>query len=277
MAEKHKYRDRPPLSLNDPSNLTPAAKSSWLANSLLRLKTLSPLLPAQQCRLCQGFCRDDALCQACTLSLADTQSRCIQCALPLKSDSHPPRISCGECLRNPPPFNESITANHYQAPINQWLNNFKVRRDLRDGHLLHQLLQTKLRAHYKYQPWPQLLIPVPLHWSRLLQRGFNQSAWLAQQLHTSLGIEALPALTRHARGRTQKRLNRSQRQKNLRTAFRVKTYAEPILAGKHVALIDDVVTTSATARVISQALLNAGVAKIDIWSLARTDKTDFQH
>lgn len=277
MAEKHTHQGRTPLLSNEPTSLTLDAKPSWLVNHLWRLRALAPLLPAQQCRLCQGFCRDIALCQACMQSLADTQSRCIQCALPLKLHSPQLRISCGECLSNPPPFNESITAGDYQTPISQWLNNFKVRRDLRDGHLLYQLLLTKLRAHYAYRPLPQLLIPVPLHWSRLLQRSFNQSAWLAQQLHAALGIYAVPALKRNARGRTQKRLNRGQRQKNLRAVFSVKAFAEPILAGKHVALIDDVVTTSATARVISQVLRDAGVAKIDIWSLARTDKTDFHH
>lgn len=260
------------------SPLTFNANHPAQPNGVTWLKTrFERLLPHRQCRFCQGWCRDNPLCPNCLQALTDTQERCIQCALPLKPTTSDKPLTCGECISNPPAFSQSITAGHYQAPINHWINNFKIRRDLRDGHLLSRLLLTKVQTHYADQPLPQLLIPVPLHWSRLLGRSFNQSAWLAQQLKKALGINTILVLKRHSQGRAQKQLNRAQRQKNLKNAFSLKTSSMSALEGKHVALIDDVVTTSATARVISQQLKDVGVARIDIWSLARTDKTDFHH
>ncbi|MGH1372705.1 MAG: ComF family protein [Cellvibrionaceae bacterium] len=271
MAEpRDPKRVQKPLS---PSMLSPtqASPKVWLK------RALESTLPDRQCRLCCGWCRHSPLCPACLQALTDKQVRCLSCALPINHQTGDEPVLCGECVSHPPAFSQAVTAGHYQAPINHWLNNFKVRRDLRDGHLLLQLLIAQIRRHYTQQPLPQLLIPVPLHWSRLLSRGFNQSAWLAQQLHKTLGIDTQMALVRHSRRQAQKQLNRTQRQQNLNTAFRIKASLAQSLIGKHVALIDDVVTTSATVRAISQRLKHAGVAKVDIWSLARTDKTDFHH
>ncbi len=249
-----------------------------LKGACARLKvTLESLLPHRQCRYCLNRCRSNSLCPPCLQALTDQKERCVQCALPLTQSTGPQQPSCGECQSNPPAFNQSVTGGDYHPPINHWLNNFKRRRDLRDGQLLFQLLLTQIEIRYVDQPLPQLLIPVPLHWSRLLVRSFNQSAWLTQQLHRALGIDTLLALKRRPQRHSQKQLNRKERQRNLKTAFSVKASAAPSLAGKHVALIDDVVTTSATARAISRQLKDAGVARIDIWSLSRTDKTNFQH
>lgn len=235
------------------------------------------LMPKRLCRYCHGLCHNAPLCAACLQALTDRQARCYRCALPLFSQSYEHRLYCGECLSRPPAFERSVTAASYQPPINHWLNNFKLRRDLRDGHLLYQLLLAQIERQYQDQELPQRLIPVPLHWSKLFLRSFNQSAWLARQLQKSLHIDTFDALSRNSSRWAQKQLNRHQRQRNLKGAFCVKPLEPSILQGQHVALIDDVVTTSATVRVISQQLIDAGVARVDIWSLARTDKTGFHH
>ncbi len=240
-------------------------------------RMVDSLMPERLCQYCHGLSQNGSLCQACLQVLTDRQTRCYQCALPLLSQSHDDHRSCGECLSKPPAFERSVTAGSYQPPINHWLNNFKLRRNLRDGHLLYQLLLAQIERLYRGQALPKLLIPVPLHCSRLFLRSFNQSAWLARQLQKSLRIDTLNGISRSSSGRAQKRLNRRQRQHNLNGVFHIKPLALSILRGQHVALIDDVVTTSATARVISQQLIDAGATRVDIWCLARTDKTGFQH
>ena len=243
---------------------------------------IRPLMPHRQCRLCQGLCRGEALCCGCLQQITDRKQRCYRCALPLPElPPNPPSSGamriCGECLGQPPAFTTTVTAGCYRTPINHWLNNFKERRDLRDGRLLCQLLSARLQPHYAEDDWPEALVPVPLHWQRLLLRGFNQSLWIARDLHRVTRIPVITPLSRRRSRHEQKELSKSARRANLRRAFVVENQSKAMVQGKHLALIDDVVTTTATVRIISQRLLQAGARRGDVWSLARTDKTGFQH
>ncbi len=251
------------------------------------------LLPQQSCRYCQLHPPETdleyqiPLCHQCRELIFPRRNRCYQCALPLpesscdtaselsqERDSTP---LCGECLRARPAFTRTVCAGDYRTPISHWINNFKLRRDVRDGYLLTQLLNTEVVRQYQSDPLPQIAITVPLHWSKRLYRGFNQSAWIAQQLAPSVHFELLDGFLKDYSWRDQKQLNRQQRQRNLRGKFHLKANIRAQIQGKHLVLVDDVITTSATARVLSQLLTSAGAARVDLWALARTDKTDFQH
>ncbi|MCU7798210.1 MAG: ComF family protein [Candidatus Thiodiazotropha sp. (ex Myrtea spinifera)] len=114
---------------------------------------------------------------------------------------------------------------------------------------------------------PDTLIPVPLHPLRLRERGFNQSLELARLLAKYQALDLNWRAVRRIRSTTaQTGLSEKDRRKNLRSAFEV----NDDLAGRHVALFDDVITTGATITELSRTLLRAGVKRIDIWALART-------
>ncbi len=251
------------------------------------------LLPRQSCRYCQLHppetdLKDQIpLCRQCRELLFPRRNRCYQCALPLPECSggstrevtqgRDSRLLCGECQHKAPTFTRTVCAGDYRAPISHWINNFKLRRDLRDGYLLTQLLNKEVARQYTGDTLPHIAIAVPLHWSKRLYRGFNQSAWIAQQLAPSVPFELLDGFLKDYSWRDQKQLNRQQRQRNLRGKFHLKANIRAQIQGKHLVLVDDVITTSATARVLSQLLTSAGAARVDLWALARTDKTDFQH
>lgn len=115
--------------------------------------------------------------------------------------------------------------------------------------------------------WPDMLLPVPLHHSRLLERGFNQAFQIADIVGRRLNITvAQDIVTRSAGQATQVKSNARDRAKNLRKAFAVNS---PV-TDKKIAIIDDVYTTGATARSLASTLKKAGAAKVSVWAFART-------
>jgi len=117
--------------------------------------------------------------------------------------------------------------------------------------------------------WPDWIVPVPLAPSRLAERGYNQAWELARRVGRALDRPASAAwLQRTATREAQAGLDRAARQRNLRGVFSLKP-GHP-LAGRRVALVDDVLTTGATAAEATRALLAAGAAEVAVWALART-------
>ncbi len=131
---------------------------------------------------------------------------------------------------------------------------------------LAQLLPT----HYDDDPWPEVVLPVPLHNKRLRERGYDQALLLARALQRQLR-EVMPKLDGHLLKRVrhtpaQQQLAANARQKNIQRAFALR--GKPMC--KHVAVLDDVVTTGATVSEITRLLKNSMVERVDIWSIART-------
>lgn len=227
--------------------------------------------PRQICRYCSAITTSGGLCDSCQHALQDMRERCFRCALPLND----PAGICGECIANPPAFQQTVCADSYRPPVSRWLQNFKDSRDLRDGHLLTQRLIQRIKTLYCAEDLPRYLIPVPLHWRKALWRNFNQSSWITHQISKELHIPALQCLHRTRPGGDQRHLSRQDRLRNLRGVFKLSDNIamQEKLQQRHVAVIDDVITTTATARAISAELRRQGAARVDIWSLARTDKT----
>jgi ComF family protein len=129
------------------------------------------------------------------------------------------------------------------------------------GRLLAQQLETRSVDR------PALLIPIPLHPTRLRARGFNQAALLSRQLGRQLGIRWDPGvLKKHRQTEDQRGLDRRARQRNLRGSF----VSRRLPKGCHVAVVDDVVTTGATCQEAARVLKRAGAGRVDVWALART-------
>ena len=180
----------------------------------------------------------------------------------------PAAAFCGGCLAGfpgPPPVltlaNGTVHAAFiYDAPIDGLIGDFKFREDLGAGrHLAHLALPTSAVGT------PQALLPVPLHRSRLRQRGFNQSLELAKYWSRRRGIPVVAqALARVRATAMQSALTGAERAANVQGAFRAAGLLPP-----HVALVDDVYTTGATCAAAAEALLAAGVRRVDVWCLAR--------
>lgn len=202
-------------------------------------------------------------CAACYDALPFNDHACPRCALPLPPQA-PAGTLCGRCTRSPPPFHRGVTALCYQPPVSQLISGLKFRRQL---HLVTPLARLMIDRLGPIAPLPELLIPVPLHPLRLRERGFNQSLELARELARHLDLELDWRACRRLRATpAQSGLSEKDRRKNLRGAFEVNRR----LAGCHVVLFDDVITTGATLVEMSRTLLRAGAGQIDVWALART-------
>jgi ComF family protein len=122
-------------------------------------------------------------------------------------------------------------------------------------------------------PDTDVLVPVPLHWTRLFARRFNQAALLAQALGRLVAKPVVvDALVRHKKTPSQGHLGLTARRRNVQGAFRVPPGRQSQIQGKRVVLVDDVYTTGSTVRVATKALLRAGAARVDVLTLARVVK-----
>ncbi len=217
-------------------------------------------LPSR-CLVCgeAGQARHD-LCPACEAALPWNRIACPRCGLPLAA----PAPACGACLRRPPVFDAVRAAFVYAAPLDRLLPRFKFHRDLAAGALLAGLMATALRAAPP-APWPDALVPVPLHRGRLRARGYDQALELARPLARGCGVPLQAGVLRRRRATAaQSELDAAARRRNLRAAFAVHGTVPA-----HVALVDDVMTTGATLEAAARALRKAGAERVEAWVCAR--------
>jgi ComF family protein len=179
----------------------------------------------------------------------------------------PPQGRCGVCQRRPPVFDETTALFHYHPPVDHLLKCLKFARELAVAPLLAGMLAERLGQ--REQALPGQLVPVPLHHSRLRERGFNQATELARTLGRRLHIPVAHHLCRRLRPtEPQSRLPPAARRLNLRNAFTVQGTPEH----KHLAIIDDVMTTGHTANELASALKQAGAERLEVWVIARAGR-----
>ena len=222
------------------------------------------LLPPH-CLLCGQYgdvARD--LCSACAADLVRNRACCPRCALPLQT----PAPLCGECLKREPPFVAASAPFVYGHPLDLLMTKLKFGRSLAAGRVLSELWIAALRE--VPPPLPALLIPVPLHAGRLRERGYNQALELAKPLARAFAIPLRSdALMRIRATPAQSNLDAKTRRQNLRGAFSI---VDNAALPAHVAVVDDVMTTGATLRECARTLHRAGVARVDVWALARAPR-----
>lgn len=223
---------------------------------------LRGLLPAT-CLLCGGAARGALdLCADCAAQLPTLDNACPRCAMPLQDALGTP---CGHCLQRAPRFGACIAALRYEHPVRELLSRFKFQGDLAAGRMLAGLLAVRLATLPAARRTALVLVPVPLHPARLRERGFNQSERIARVLAAELGLALSNTLVRRVqRTADQKQLDAAARSRNLQGAFHATG-----CAGRRIALVDDVITTGATAEAVTAALLAAGAAQVEVWCLAR--------
>ena len=242
-------------------NLEPGGKVDGPLQRLLRV-----VLPLH-CLLC-GTAGSDGrdLCTGCAGDLAANQPCCPACALPLESAAP----LCGACVRKPPPFTRAWVPFRYGHPLDLLETRFKFAGDLAAGRVLAGLLAE--RARHDRPAMPDLIVPVPLHVSRLRERGYNQALELARPLARTLGVPLRHDLLLRRRATPpQTGLDARARRRNLAGAFELAaTNALPL--PPHVVLFDDVMTTGATLREGARLLRAGGATRVDVWALARAPR-----
>jgi ComF family protein len=226
-----------------------------------------------QCEVCRGW-QGGALCTDCRQRFAPPRPRCLRCAIGLSpaAEGDTPTVAplqCGACLRDPPPFASCFALADYGFPWDRLVARLKFsgHPELADG-LAQAMAEHLLAGNFAR---PTLILPIPLGERRLRERGYNQSWELARRLAERLDIAADPkVLLRLRETARQTGLSRTERHGNLHDAFLVDPRAASLLRGRHVALLDDVMSSGATAAAAARATLRAGADRVDVWLLART-------
>jgi len=229
-----------------------AGQSIWAA-------LLEQFLPSR-CILCGDASGPRRLCPACQPALPRPEQPCRQCALPVM---HSTSRLCAACISHPPSWDRAVAALVYAYPVNHFVQQFKFSRDLACGQLLADELSRAVVQ--SAAPWPDLLLPVPLHAARRFTRGFNQAEFLARQVAARTGIKVRPGcLCRRKRTKAQSGLDRQARRQNVRGAF-----ACGSLTGLRIALVDDVLTTGTTLDACARIARKAGAVHVSVWVAAR--------
>lgn len=199
------------------------------------------------------------LCAGCEQALPWNAPACPACA---RSQTHD--APCLQCTDEPPPFDRAWAALKLQTPAREGIHDLKYHAGFLQAHWIGALMAKRLAQ--RREPLPQLLIPVPLHHTRLMRRGYNQAQELARAITQSLAIPLMPQAAKRVQATPdQIGLTRAQRRKNLKHAFSV----DECVRDRHIALLDDVMTTGATLNELARAARKAGAARIEVWAAAR--------
>lgn len=228
---------------------------------------LNALLPPR-CLACGVLVeRPGALCGDCWDSIDFLgPPLCACCGLPFDYDLGPEAL-CGACSREPPPLERIRAVMAYGETSRRLVAGFKYRDRTEGGPAFAGWMS---RAGTGLLAEAELILPVPLHWTRLFTRRYNQAALLAQQLGRAAERPvSLTALRRTRRTPPQVRLSAAGRQRNVSGAFAVRPAERAAVEGRRVLLVDDVFTTGATLSACAKALRRAGAAGVDALVLAR--------
>ena len=226
---------------------------------------LLDLIMPRHCLLCGAASGTLNLCPTCRADLPRTQYPCRLCALPLR---HRDSEVCGACLRRPPLWDQAVAGLDYRFPVDRLVCRLKFSRDLPCVEVLGMELVAAVQGAVR-EP-PDLIVPVPLHRTREFVRNFNQADLIARRVGKVLGIHvARRLLLRKRRTPAQSGLDAAQRKRNIRGAFHCGARGGGGLAGRHVALVDDVMTTGTTLAECCRVLKNAGAGQVSGWVAAR--------
>jgi len=213
-----------------------------------------------------GTLTDQYFCKACNNDLPQIPEHC--CTVCLRPVTIGKNNRCGQCIANPPYFTRTIAALRYAFPVDQMTHALKYQTNLTIApvfahKLIHKIADT---------PRPDLLIPMPLHPTRLKERGFNQALEISRHLSKQVRIPLiLQGFKRIKATKPQASLPWKERQKNMRKAF----LCHLDLTGKHVAIVDDVMTTGATLNELSKIIKQKGAVEISNWVVARVYGKDY--
>jgi ComF family protein len=233
---------------------------------------LIDLLMPPACMACGGRVATPlSYCADCWAALpANGGPRCARCAVPLPAKWQA-EASCLGCLNDPPAYDRAAAPFLYDGPARQVVLKLKRGREayaVPMAAAMHRAAPGLLSAE-------TLVVPVPLHPARLFDRGFNQALLLARALVAAGEGRLLVATLRRVKATPRSRgMTRAQRARNVEGAFRVRGRDRAGLKGRQVLLVDDVMTSGATASACARVLKRAGAAAVDVLVFARVATTD---
>lgn len=247
-----------------PLNPAPSSLFRYYINS-----AINKLLP-HTCILCNKLTQQTIdLCQACENELPRIELACLRCGVPIAT----PTICvdkklCGQCIQHPPPYNTTFALYHYEEPIDKLITGIKFSGKLVYAKVLGELFAKNILLSLTEDNKPDYLIPMPLHQKRLCERGFNQALELARPIAKYLQIPIdFQSCIRSRNTIAQTLIPAETRYNNIKNAFSI---SKKFFA-RHVAILDDVVTTGNTVTELSKVLKQQGIENISIWCCARTN------
>ncbi|KGM25741.1 DNA utilization protein GntX [Photorhabdus luminescens] len=205
------------------------------------------------------------VCSFCNKRLKRLTNMCPCCALP----SELPSLPCGRCLKKPPLWENMIAITDYCPPLSGLIRRYKYHSTPQLASVLARLFLLHWQQGYRDGRWhkPNILLSVPLHRHRRWKRGFDQSVLMAKLLSEWLQCDYQQSFLQRTHATLpQRNLSAARRKINLRKAFQL---CGPV-AGQHVAILDDVITTGATMTEISRLLIRAGARSVQVWAICRT-------
>jgi len=225
----------------------------------------SALYPACQgiCLFCRQPTRQPLLCHYCAEELPLLDHHCRLCGSPMAGKED----ICGHCLLQPPEWDFLHILADYQFPLTGLIHQLKYQHKALPAALFGRMLA---ELYPSDEPKPEVILPVPLHWRRQWQRGYNQAQELARPVSKQLHIPCNNRLLKRLRAtKVQAGLSRELRQTNLDNAFIVNPHTY-----RHVAVLDDVVTTGVTVTTLVRLLKESGCQRVDVWAICRTQLHD---
>jgi len=214
-----------------------------------------------QCMICLHPSQSP-MCQACYDQLPFIQQACPICSEPAKHEH-----ICGRCLSQPPSFDRVIAPFLFKPPVSHWIHHWKQHpRVLPMRQITNALIERLREQQY------DAITYVPYHWRTTLRRGRAAVVELAHELGRGLQLPVYSVFRAHTYSAPQHRLNRKQRLSRKNQRFQIRVKFQMPAAHKHWLLVDDVVTTGATANGLAKQLLRLGARSVTVAALARTPK-----
>lgn len=221
-----------------------------------------------QCMVCRTW-QGQMLCAPCLNLWQPPATRCPRCAIGLARTG---TASCQVCEDASPEFDRAIAALDYTAPWSALLARFKFQGATALARPLGDLLAQAVAGR---RGRVSLVLPVPLSPQRLAERGYNQSWLLARYVAQRLSLTCRHDLLTRARHTARlMAMSAEERAREIRDVFDVTPIGHEMLQGRHVAVVDDVMTTGATLNAAARALLDGGARSVSAWVVARTPAPD---
>lgn len=224
------------------------------------------------CPICDADADYSAFCPPCRAELLEAAGpACPRCAMPVGPHALLAK-GCSECRGRALGFDAAVALGPYQGPIRSLCLRLKHERDAWLARwvaaLVAEARRPDLQAELAARPW---VVPVPLHWRKRLARGYNQAEALAQGLGRSWQLPVRSPLRRAVQTEALALMGRTERAKIMKDAFTVRRRFQSSLAGRTILLVDDILTSGATAGAASRALKRAGASRVVVVVVGRAE------